>query len=597
MAKYTQKLTADTSQHDNALKKSANQVYQYKKRVDDTKKTLSSMAANITKVAGAFGVAYGSINTFKQILTSTEKGVDALGRTMQQGKTVVNQFFASLTNGIGVQSFLSDLKEIRQTAIEAYNALDDLGTMKMWKQSRILKLQGDIAEDRGVVNDTSINANLRKEAQERISLNMAKIQALTGDMIEGTYNAYYAKINEIAGGDVGRITADWLMSSREANNGAIQKRIDELNRQYKTVKTYVTTGTSITGATTGTYQYGYSEKWAEKLVGQLERFNEATDAQIQEVLNLQNEANAMRIDVANQQRKANSATQKNVDGTAASNAPQFGSFEWLQTLSDADYKRWWDGVFQSIENEAKKQPVMIPIEVIPNEEEIETEIIELQQELQKQLVDINVAANNGWQQYEEIKSGANAVMQLYDSIANIQTLLTSDDANFSDYFFNITSAVFSTIDAITSLMEVIETINTLMKAQKTAQMVLDGIQSKVSVQEMTSKVVAHYAALGAAGIPLAASTIAAYRAMIMAGSYAQGGIIGGATTVGDNVIANVNKGEMILNQRQQTKLFDLLNGTASTANNNINGNVKFTVSGGDLVGVLNNYNNKINRVR
>jgi tape measure domain-containing protein len=43
-------------------------------------------------------------------------------------------------------------------------------------------------------------------------------------------------------------------------------------------------------------------------------------------------------------------------------------------------------------------------------------------------------------------------------------------------------------------------------------------------------------------------------------AFAQGGIVGGSSTVGDNVIARVNSGEMILNKAQQGQLFAMANG-------------------------------------
>lgn len=45
-----------------------------------------------------------------------------------------------------------------------------------------------------------------------------------------------------------------------------------------------------------------------------------------------------------------------------------------------------------------------------------------------------------------------------------------------------------------------------------------------------------------------------------AGSFATGGIVGGTSTSGDNLTANVNSGEMILNKSQQTQLFSQANG-------------------------------------
>ena len=69
--------------------------------------------------------------------------------------------------------------------------------------------------------------------------------------------------------------------------------------------------------------------------------------------------------------------------------------------------------------------------------------------------------------------------------------------------------------------------------------------------------------------------------------YAEGGIIGGGSNHGDMQLARVNSGEMILNNTQQARLFDLLDGGASMVGNG--GNVEFKIKGSDLYGSLRNY--------
>nr|DAL53690.1 MAG TPA_asm: tail tape measure protein [Caudoviricetes sp.] len=78
--------------------------------------------------------------------------------------------------------------------------------------------------------------------------------------------------------------------------------------------------------------------------------------------------------------------------------------------------------------------------------------------------------------------------------------------------------------------------------------------------------------------------------------FSNGGIIGGATTSGDMQLARVNAGEMILNNSQQARLFDLLDGGAAMIGNT-QGKVDFRISGQALVGTLKNYNTKMSKVR
>lgn len=89
------------------------------------------------------------------------------------------------------------------------------------------------------------------------------------------------------------------------------------------------------------------------------------------------------------------------------------------------------------------------------------------------------------------------------------------------------------------------------------------------------------------GLGIVASTISQLK------GYNTGGIIEGNSIHGDKVLARVNSGEMVLNKRQQSNLFRQLN-NATYNNNAVGNNVVFTIHGADLIGAIDNYNNKMN---
>ena len=72
------------------------------------------------------------------------------------------------------------------------------------------------------------------------------------------------------------------------------------------------------------------------------------------------------------------------------------------------------------------------------------------------------------------------------------------------------------------------------------------------------------------------------------GAFAGGGIIQGASTHGDQLLARVNAGEMILNGSQQARLFNLLDGAGAIGGAGM-GQVSFKIKGSDLYGSLSNY--------
>lgn len=85
-----------------------------------------------------------------------------------------------------------------------------------------------------------------------------------------------------------------------------------------------------------------------------------------------------------------------------------------------------------------------------------------------------------------------------------------------------------------------------------------------------------------------AAITAAYAAMKGLSAFAKGGIVGGNSTTGDKNVIRANSGEMILTKAQQGTLFNMLNGKGGLGG----GNVEFKIRGTDLVGTLNNYNQK-----
>lgn len=98
-------------------------------------------------------------------------------------------------------------------------------------------------------------------------------------------------------------------------------------------------------------------------------------------------------------------------------------------------------------------------------------------------------------------------------------------------------------------------------------------------------------AFGLTGLGQLATMVAGVKSM---GGYADGGVITGGSAHGDNLVARVNAGEMILNGSQQRRLFNLLDGGGSSV---MGGNVTFTIAGSTLQGVLRNYNNKIGKIK
>ena len=202
--------------------------------------------------------------------------------------------------------------------------------------------------------------------------------------------------------------------------------------------------------------------------------------------------------------------------------------------------------------------------------------------------------------FEGIDNVISNINQLSESIYN--------GANAWETFINVLQSGLSIIQA---LSDIINTVNTLTEifgttqtvaAEQTAEAAATEVAAAATVTTAKSGEAIAGATASGAKMPfplnlvaIAAGIAAVVSALSLVGNFANGGVVGGSSYAGDNLIARVNSGEMILNSREQKNLFNLLD--KGTTNGVTNSNVSFVIRGKDLYGVLNNYEDKIKKVR
>ena len=105
----------------------------------------------------------------------------------------------------------------------------------------------------------------------------------------------------------------------------------------------------------------------------------------------------------------------------------------------------------------------------------------------------------------------------------------------------------------------------------------------------TAKSWIDWLAFGATGLTTMLTMISSIK-QATAGSYAEGGIVGGSSYSGDRLLARVNSGEIILNSRQQRNLFNMLDTGTMPQRGGTNVQVTGVVRGTDLLLVQKNTN-------
>lgn len=238
---------------------------------------------------------------------------------------------------------------------------------------------------------------------------------------------------------------------------------------------------------------------------------------------------------------------------------------------------------------------------------------------------------------EGVKEGISQAMQMFDTFGSLGNVVSSINSVYES-FNNLSTAmdeaenswerfmvgfetgmqimnVFTTIlGTINTLMTTFQTIQELVTAAKLKDAAASGVQmaaDEAAAGSTMTKAGANMAETATAAgkavswIPVVgpALAIAAIGAIMSAllgvmskSKFANGGIVQGPSKIGDFNLVRVNGGELILNQRQQKNLFDMIDKNRVNTVNNTAENVVFTIQGDKLVGVIDNYNKKRGRM-
>lgn len=207
--------------------------------------------------------------------------------------------------------------------------------------------------------------------------------------------------------------------------------------------------------------------------------------------------------------------------------------------------------------------------------------------------------------FDNIFDGLNDIGDLASSIQSIGTAF-DDVKNPLDAFIKGIGVITEMMQAYKTVTEIVTIAQDLFSASTTAAATADTAATATEVANSTAKTTASsgeaIAGATASGAKLPfpmnlvaiATGVAAVIAALasISGAFATGGIVGGSgasTTIGDNTLIRVNRGEMVLNNRQQARLFKMLDGGLSLNTTSAGGTVDFRISGSNLYGSLKNY--------
>lgn len=187
--------------------------------------------------------------------------------------------------------------------------------------------------------------------------------------------------------------------------------------------------------------------------------------------------------------------------------------------------------------------------------------------------------------YDKLIEKANIYQEVNDRNKELQ----DENEKLAKTYSDISSAVGSVGDMFNSLSKLADDDPALQVMGIVAQAVANMFAGYAEAQKMAAKTAGPWAwvAFAAAGM---AQTLALVAQIKNATKFATGGIVGGSSYSGDNIYARLNSGEMVLNNRQQRNLFNLLDTGLMPQKGVTNVQVTGVVRGTDLLLVQKNTN-------
>ena len=591
MADLITRLLLNTQQFDNNLGKSTKQIQGFQQKIQGFS---SGAVSAFTKFSGAIGIAYGATELLQKGLNSNATLQDKYNSLMQAGSTVTDQFFTAIYSGDwtvfndGIEKAIKNAKEYADTYRNVQRMLETTSIKFEQTDARKTQLEAIIEDDTRPLEE-------RKKAQQELDrillMGVADIREAS-QITEKELNNMLADLI----GEAQYITTEnaqkLILDIRNKYSG-LRKELDAY-REVRDTKNQVMNPNAfkysgdewykINQEATKKYYQEYTKDqraYYDELLRLADRMNDETFSSFQGLFDKLNDLN----DKAGTWEKDRAGARDEIAGIKTTTSkkeiiPAGSIMEMQKKITDLRKK------YESAADEGTRAGFMKAIK----EAETELKMMQLRaagtsllptgeinkpvgrniaDDVKSGYININPISTDSIQANYDYADSLGAIASIMGSVTN---MTNEGAAAWLSWGTNLISAITAAIPQITAL-------TTAKKGEAIASGVASAAQTPL----------VGWLLAGAA----AASVIAALASIP---SFSTGGIFAGNSTIGDMNLARVNAGEMILNNRQQRNLFNLLNSNGITSSNG-GGQVEFKIKGKDLVGVIANYNNKTAKVK
>lgn len=571
MSDIITRLVLKSDNFEKNLNKAKGSVGTFEKGVTDM---ATKAGSGLLKVAGAVGIVMTAAEGFNKIMGSSQTLGDEYARTMDGLKGGIDQFFYSIGSGDWTP-FMNGLAETIRLAREAYSAMDQLGNTKMSFSYFDAKNQAVVQEQIAILKDKDSTEEQKQAARELLDKTLKDQSEIVDQYKLRSNNAIQAMVKAaigMDGVDVSAIDVDKVLRLDVSSAGDKQK--EELANQFKDFKdeydrlkakytTYETVGSGMNVHTVTTTDTDALRKEIGPVVAKYQdaiQYNailvKKNDEWLQKLIEISMAAEGAGRNLASMTKAANRASQAGTGGikTPKKEAPK-GSLGYLdKQISDKkkelqvaisdDSRLKIQKELNDLVKEKRSMEVKVEYQIYEEGASLDDMLKKTGKEIKKVVSETDKSRNKMVKEIklpkttkQDIKNNGDYADSL-SAISNVMgsiSQMTNDGASaWLTWSANLMTAIGTAIPAIKQLID----------AKKT-EALANGIASA------TETPVVGWLLAGAA----VASVIAAFASMP---KFADGGFVGGSSFFGDQLIARVNSGEMILNQGQQSNLFNAI---------------------------------------
>lgn len=616
------RLLFDTADFDKNIKKTKGEIGNFE---TDIKGMATKAGASIVKFAGTFGMAVTAGEAFNKILHSSQTLGDLTASTMHTAKESVDQFFYSLGTG-EFNGFLSGLDQIINKAKGAYAAMDQLGNTKISHGFFSAENEMQIQEAQYVAKNKFAPLDERVSAfnQWREALN--KQEEINKTLQKDLVNAIVKSVDSEIGSSNVKVNFDDVKMALRLDVTSPEKR-DELKSAYgRQYGNYRAVRENLLRQRKGTLDENRVAAINTQLTELDNTYREAiivnamlnkyTDDELQNIATMGAEYMKLSSSLASASREYNeTANEFNNANKAVKGFVKVTSLEGYKTYTGTQTNgekknktpkiEFKEGSIGYLEEQISKKRLEFRLAVDDESR------IKVQQEIdslvkQKHYIELELKYSKGvddpHSEIKKIRKDFAEMSRTPDFKAKKgewKPPITREDIKSNEDFADSLSAIGSAFGSMSSMADgaagsILSYFSNLMTSVAAAIPAIDALNAKKKEESVANTEAAVTgAASSVASIPFvgAALAVAAIASVLAAlaniPKYATGGIVGGSSFFGDHMIARVNSGEMILNQSQQGKLFDMINNGGPSNHITVDGEAR--VSGKAMYITIRNY--------